>query len=402
MSEQKHSIEQTSVEGGLAGIISSNFMVGERDQLLGALHGDRQLIFDQSAGNPTARKSAQAEESKAEIELPVFEDPIECAEFDDCSLAMVVGRLLAQKAEGIELNLSKNATNGSGLSHNLTGLEDVIKIEEDEADFAAMEIFFEAQNAQRMQESLAELALQQQQGEDATGSDAVAGSGNGKQGSDFESVATSTPPPPQLQAASPATSINSAQKKPEQQLSAPKQWAATKQLVPAVWERQRGNMALEFPFELDMFQRQAVMRLERSENVFVAAHTSAGKTVVAEYAIALALRNNTRAVYTSPIKALSNQKYRDFREKFGIENVGIVTGDVSVNPEARCLIMTTEIFRSMLYKGSDTVLDVQYVVFDEVIYATMIVPNRFLRGKTYLLILTPHKACKIKSLPRSF
>jgi antiviral helicase SKI2 len=75
---------------------------------------------------------------------------------------------------------------------------------------------------------------------------------------------------------------------------------------------------------------------------------------VAEYAIALALKNHTRTVYTSPIKALSNQKYRDFKEKFGVDNVGIVTGDVSVNPEAQCLIMTTEIFRSMLYKGSDT------------------------------------------------
>jgi antiviral helicase SKI2 len=76
----------------------------------------------------------------------------------------------------------------------------------------------------------------------------------------------------------------------------------------------------------------------------------------------------SQAVYTSPIKALSNQKYRDFKLKFGVENVGIITGDVSVNPEAPCLIMTTEIFRSMLYKGSDTVRDVEFVVFDEVHY----------------------------------
>lgn len=128
----------------------------------------------------------------------------------------------------------------------------------------------------------------------------------------------------------------------------------------------RDKLVLEYPFELDTFQKQAIMRLERKEHVFVAAHTSAGKTVVAEYGIALALKNKTRAIYTSPIKALSNQKYRDFRIKFGADNVGIITGDVSVNPEAPCLIMTTEIFRSMLYKGSDIVHDIEYVIFDEV------------------------------------
>ena len=87
---------------------------------------------------------------------------------------------------------------------------------------------------------------------------------------------------------------------------------------------------------------------------------------MAEYGIALALKNNTCSIYTSPIKALSNQKYRDFREKFGVDNVGIITGDVSVNPEAPCLIMTTEIFRSMLYKGADTIRDIEFVIFDEV------------------------------------
>jgi antiviral helicase SKI2 len=72
---------------------------------------------------------------------------------------------------------------------------------------------------------------------------------------------------------------------------------------------------------LDDFQQQAVARLERSESVFVAAHTSAGKTVVAEYAVALAMQRATRCVYTSPIKALSNQKFRDFSQKFGSKNV---------------------------------------------------------------------------------
>lgn len=100
------------------------------------------------------------------------------------------------------------------------------------------------------------------------------------------------------------------------------------------------DMAKEYPFELDTFQKEAVYHMELGDSVFIAAHTSAGKTVVAEYAIALAARHMTRAIYTSPIKALSNQKYRDFKQTFGAENVGILTGDVQINPEASCLIMT--------------------------------------------------------------
>ena len=116
--------------------------------------------------------------------------------------------------------------------------------------------------------------------------------------------------------------------------------------------------------------------------MFVAAHTSAGKTVVAEYAIALAAKHMTRslplplkvglsvdadrAIYTSPIKALSNQKFRDFKRTF--DDVGILTGDVQIRPEASCLIMTTEILRSMLYRGADLIRDVEFVIFDEVHY----------------------------------
>eukprot|EP01125_Pyxidicula_operculata_P018864 TRINITY_DN6765_c0_g1_i1.p1 TRINITY_DN6765_c0_g1~~TRINITY_DN6765_c0_g1_i1.p1 ORF type:complete len:1333 (-),score=325.04 TRINITY_DN6765_c0_g1_i1:37-4035(-) len=126
------------------------------------------------------------------------------------------------------------------------------------------------------------------------------------------------------------------------------------------------EMAIEYPFELDTFQKEAIYHLERGECVFVAAHTSAGKTVVAEYAIALAMKHMTRVVYTSPIKALSNQKFRDFKEIFS--DVGLITGDVSVNPEATCLVLTTEILRSMLYKGADLVRDIEWVIFDEVHY----------------------------------
>ncbi|KAI0081161.1 ATP-dependent RNA helicase [Panus rudis PR-1116 ss-1] len=128
------------------------------------------------------------------------------------------------------------------------------------------------------------------------------------------------------------------------------------------------EMAHQYPFELDTFQKEAVYHLEMGDSVFVAAHTSAGKTVVAEYAIALAAKHMTRAIYTSPIKALSNQKYRDFKQTFGSASVGILTGDVQINPEANCLIMTTEILRSMLYKGADLIRDVEFVIFDEVHY----------------------------------
>lgn len=78
--------------------------------------------------------------------------------------------------------------------------------------------------------------------------------------------------------------------------------------------------------------------------------------------------NVDRAIYTSPIKALSNQKFRDFKQTFASASVGILTGDVQINPEATCLIMTTEILRSMLYKGADLIRDVEYVIFDEVHY----------------------------------
>ncbi|TFJ95811.1 branched-chain amino acid ABC transporter substrate-binding protein [Platysternon megacephalum] len=124
--------------------------------------------------------------------------------------------------------------------------------------------------------------------------------------------------------------------------------------------------AFRWPFEPDVFQKQAILHLEKHDSVFVAAHTSAGKTVVAEYAIALAQKHMTRTIYTSPIKALSNQKFRDFKNTFG--DVGLLTGDVQLHPDASCLIMTTEILRSMLYNGSDVIRDLEWVIFDEVHY----------------------------------
>ncbi|ETN69905.1 DEAD/DEAH box helicase, partial [Necator americanus] len=124
--------------------------------------------------------------------------------------------------------------------------------------------------------------------------------------------------------------------------------------------------------------------MEKGESVFVAAHTSAGKTVVAEYAVALCEQHRTRAIYTSPIKALSNQKFRDFKMMF--TDVGLVTGDIQLSPEAFCLIMTTEILRSMLYNGSEVIRDLEWVVFDEVHYI-----NNAERGHVWeeVLIMLP-------------
>lgn len=144
--------------------------------------------------------------------------------------------------------------------------------------------------------------------------------------------------------------------------------------------------ARKFDFELDTFQKQAILKLEERQYVLVAAHTSAGKTVVAEYAIALSQRDLTRAVYTSPIKALSNQKYRDFKKIF--KDVGLITGDLQIDPTAGCLIMTTEILRSMLYCGSDITRDLEYVIFDEVHYINN--PERGHVWEEIIILLPDH------------
>ncbi|KAG2603689.1 hypothetical protein PVAP13_4NG006500 [Panicum virgatum] len=129
---------------------------------------------------------------------------------------------------------------------------------------------------------------------------------------------------------------------------------------------ERSEPAKKFPFQLDPFQAEAIRCLDNGESVMVSAHTSAGKTVVALYAIAMSLRNQQRVIYTSPIKALSNQKYREFKEEFS--DVGLMTGDVTIEPNASCLVMTTEIWRSMQYKGSEIMREVAWVIFDEVHY----------------------------------
>ncbi|TDZ41525.1 ATP-dependent RNA helicase mtr4 [Colletotrichum trifolii] len=136
--------------------------------------------------------------------------------------------------------------------------------------------------------------------------------------------------------------------------------------IPLSEHKPPAEPARKYNFKLDPFQSLSVASIEREESVLVSAHTSAGKTVVAEYAIAQCLKRNQRVIYTSPIKALSNQKYRDFDALFG--DVGLMTGDVTINPTASCLVMTTEILRSMLYRGSEIMREVAWVIFDEIHY----------------------------------
>ena len=130
---------------------------------------------------------------------------------------------------------------------------------------------------------------------------------------------------------------------------------------------------LNFNFEPDDFQKEAINYIEEGKSVVVCAPTGAGKTCIAEAAIQLAIQNNNRIFYTTPLKALSNQKYHDFSKKYGIENTGLLTGDTSINRDAKIVVMTTEVFRNMLYGttfGSvkDNLKDVKYVVLDEVHY----------------------------------
>lgn len=121
-------------------------------------------------------------------------------------------------------------------------------------------------------------------------------------------------------------------------------------------------------FELDDFQVQACEALEQGRAVLVAAPTGAGKTVVGEFAVHLALASDRKAFYTTPIKALSNQKYADLVRRHGIDNVGLLTGDTTINGDAPVVVMTTEVLRNMLYAGSPTLDGLAYVVMDEVHY----------------------------------
>jgi len=123
-----------------------------------------------------------------------------------------------------------------------------------------------------------------------------------------------------------------------------------------------------FDFELDSFQIEACFAIEAGKGVLVAAPTGAGKTIVGEFAAYLAIEQKKKCFYTTPIKALSNQKYQEFVERFGEQRVGLLTGDNSVNSDADILVMTTEVLRNMLYTNSSSLINLGFVVMDEVHY----------------------------------
>src|ERR671921_810935 len=141
----------------------------------------------------------------------------------------------------------------------------------------------------------------------------------------------------------------------------------------AAFRASQGGPALSefevgYPFGLDAFQRTACRALEDGRGVLVAAPTGAGKTVVGEFAVHLALRSGQKCFYTTPIKALSNQKYHDLVARHGADRVGLLTGDNAINGDAPVVVMTTEVLRNMLYAGSTTLTGLSYVVMDEVHY----------------------------------
>ncbi|MDN5856771.1 MAG: DEAD/DEAH box helicase, partial [Actinomycetia bacterium] len=129
-----------------------------------------------------------------------------------------------------------------------------------------------------------------------------------------------------------------------------------------------GEFRRLYDFDLDSYQVKACRALEEGHGVLVAAPTGSGKTIVGEFAVHLALAQGRKCFYTTPIKALSNQKYADLAARYGDDNVGLLTGDNSVNGEAPIVVMTTEVLRNMLYSGSRTLAGLGYVVMDEVHY----------------------------------
>jgi len=128
------------------------------------------------------------------------------------------------------------------------------------------------------------------------------------------------------------------------------------------------DFARDYSFDFDDYQVEACQAVEGGSGVLVAAPTGAGKTIVGEFAVHLALAQGRKAFYTTPLKALSNQKYNDLVDRYGAEKVGLLTGDSSVNGEAPVVVMTTEVLRNMMYAGSPTLRGLGFVVMDEVHY----------------------------------
>jgi len=141
------------------------------------------------------------------------------------------------------------------------------------------------------------------------------------------------------------------------------------------------------PFPYDPFQARAIEIIDRDCSLFVAAPTGSGKTVLADYVIERALERHQRVIYTAPIKALSNQKFRDFTARYG-ERVGILTGDVTINPTAPLVIMTTEIYRNTLLEDPERVSAYHWIIFDEIHYLDD--PERGTVWEEAILFSPPH------------
>jgi ATP-dependent RNA helicase HelY len=147
-------------------------------------------------------------------------------------------------------------------------------------------------------------------------------------------------------------------------------------------------------FALDPFQEQACHALAKGKGVLVAAPTGAGKTIVGEFAIHLAIENNQKVFYTTPIKALSNQKFAELVARYGPERVGLLTGDTNTNSDAQIVVMTTEVLRNMIYANSDSLIELGFVVMDEVHYLA----DRFRGAVWEEVILHLPKDVKLVSL----
>lgn len=147
-------------------------------------------------------------------------------------------------------------------------------------------------------------------------------------------------------------------------------------------------------FALDPFQEQACNALAQGKGVLVAAPTGAGKTIVGEFAIHLAIEKNQKVFYTTPIKALSNQKFAELVARYGAGRVGLLTGDTNTNSEAQIVVMTTEVLRNMIYANSDSLIELGYVVMDEVHYLA----DRFRGAVWEEVILHLPKDVKLVSL----
>ncbi|HST04945.1 MAG TPA: DEAD/DEAH box helicase, partial [Chloroflexia bacterium] len=163
-------------------------------------------------------------------------------------------------------------------------------------------------------------------------------------------------------------------RKPKQPVQPPQPAARKprKQPAPHPAQPSADPMVAEFralyPFPLDPFQEEAIAHLAADESVMVAAPTGTGKTVVAEFGVFRMVKKGLRVMYTTPIKALSNQKFRDLREQYGADKVGLLTGDIIENREGQIMVMTTEVLRNMLLQTPSELWDVGCIIFDEIHY----------------------------------